>query len=124
MALRSIAADGKRMRSSVRIVLVAVMLVLAALAGTVGVPFSDASSAAGVARGQTLFGMDVPSLKQLDVSEAKVGARAAIVGTFDDWAHNPDFPAGLAEAANTRGAVLLISWEPWDSWSGGAGQPA
>lgn len=124
MALRLIAADAKRMRSSVRVVFVATMFVLAALAGTVGVPVTDASSAAGVARGQTLFGMDVPSLKQLDASEAKVGARAAIVGTFDDWAHNPDFPAGLAEAVNERGAVLMISWEPWDSWSGGAGQPA
>jgi beta-mannanase len=123
VALRSTGADGKRMGSSVRIVLVASLLALATLAGTVGVPFTDASNAASVARDQTLFGMDVPSLGQLDASEAKVGVRAAIVGTFADWAHSPDFPAGLAEAVNKRGAVLLISWEPWDSWSGGADQP-
>jgi hypothetical protein len=32
-------------------------------------------------------------------------------------------PRELAEAINERGAVPLISWEPWDSWSGGADQP-
>src|SRR6476659_4288053 len=112
------------MGSSVRTLLFALLLALATLAGTVGVPFSDASSAAPVARDQTLFGMDVPSLGQLDASEKKVGARAAIVGTFADWAHTPEFPTGFAEAANKRGAVLLISWEPWDSWIGGARQPA
>ncbi|MGZ6663565.1 MAG: glycoside hydrolase family 26 protein [Solirubrobacteraceae bacterium] len=122
--LRLAAADGKRMGSSVRIFLFALLLALATLAGTVGAPFTDASSAAPVAGDQTLFGMDVPSLGQLDASEAKVGACAAIVGTFADWAHTPDFPAGFAEAANKRGAVPLISWEPWDSWSGGAHQPA
>jgi beta-mannanase len=104
-------------------VLVASLLALAALAGVVGVPFTDASSAAPTAPDQTLFGMDVPSMQQLDTSEARVGARAAIVGTFADWAHTPDFPIGFAEAANKRGAVLLISWEPWDSGSGGADQP-
>lgn len=124
MALSSAAADAKRMASAVRILVVASLLALAALASSVGVPFTDVSSAAPVARDQTLFGMDVPSLKQLDASEATVGARAAIVGTFADWAHTPDFPIGLTDAANKRGAVLLISWEPWDSWSGGADQPA
>ena len=67
MTIPSITADGKRMGSSVRTLLFASLLALATLAGTVGVPFSDASSAAPVARDQTLFGMDVPSLGQLDV---------------------------------------------------------
>ncbi|MGZ4229832.1 MAG: glycoside hydrolase family 26 protein [Solirubrobacteraceae bacterium] len=123
MAVRFIAADGKRMASAVRIVLVASLL-LAALVGRLGVSFTDVSSAAPVARDQTLFGMDVPSMQELDASEAKLGARAAIVGTFADWVHSPDFPLGLAQEANKRGAVLLISWEPWDSWTGGAEQPA
>ena len=65
-------------------------------------------------RGQTLFGMNVPSLQALDESESALGARPAIVGTFADWAHTPDFPLELAEAINDRGAVPLISWEPWD----------
>ena len=29
----------------------------------------------------------------------------------------------LAGAINERGAVPLISWEPWDSWRGGPDQP-
>jgi beta-mannanase len=82
------------------------------------VPAGDAAP-----RDQTLFGLDVPSLGQLDASEHAVGAHAAIVGTFADWAHTPDFPRGFAEAANRRGAVAMISWEPWDSWRGGADQP-
>jgi beta-mannanase len=72
---------------------------------------------------KTLFGMDVPSYAQLTASEDAVGARAAIVGTFADWAHAPDFPRGFAVAANRRGAVAMISWEPWDSQRGGADQP-
>ena len=67
--------------------------------------------------------MNVPSLDALDEAESALGARAAIVGTFADWAHAPDFPRELADAINARGAVPLISWEPWDSWRGGSDQP-
>ncbi len=63
-----------------------------------------------------LFGMNVPSLGALQESESTVRARAAIVGLFADWVHEPDFPAETARAINRRGAVPLISWEPWDSW--------
>ena len=81
-------------------------------------------SGASPARGQTLFGMNVPSLPALDHAEAAVGARAAIVGTFATWAGAPDFPRPFADAVNRRGAVPLISWEPWDAERGGADQPA
>src|SRR5881227_2794736 len=111
------------MTAAFRMMLVAVLVALAALAGGVTVPFSDASSATTLTRGQTLFGMNVPSLAQLDASQSTVGVRAAIVGTFADWAHAATFPRQLAENASRRGAVLLISWEPWDSWRGGAEQP-
>ena len=77
-------------------------------------PRADASRAASAAPGQTLFGLDVPSMRQLDDSESALGARAAIVGTFADWAHTPQFPIRFANDANARGAVALISWEPWD----------
>jgi beta-mannanase len=124
MAVRPAGADGRRMASAIRIFLAASVLAAVAPAALVGVPFADVSSALPVAGQETLFGMDVPSIQQLDATASRLGARAAIVGTFADWAHNRDFPVGLAEAANRRGAVLLISWEPWDSWSGGADQPA
>jgi hypothetical protein len=64
-----------------------------------------------------LFGMNVPSLAALHESESAVRARAAIVGLFADWVHDPDFPVETARAINRRGAVPLISWEPWDSWT-------
>jgi hypothetical protein len=96
-------------------------LALAAVLGARGLATSDAAVKARP--GAPLFGLNVPSLEALEASESAIGARAAIVGTFADWAHAPDFPAGHAEAVAARGAVPLISWEPWDSWSGGAEQP-
>jgi beta-mannanase len=115
------AAASRRMRLARRVTLAAVTFAI--LAGMVGVPVTDARKGAPAPRGQTLFGMNVPSLGQLDASESALRARAAIVGTFADWAHTPDFPRGLADAINARGAVALISWEPWDSWRGGVDQP-
>ena len=44
-------------------------------------------------QGQTLFGLNVPSLKALDGSESALRARPAIVGTFADWEHTSDFPS-------------------------------
>ncbi|MGZ4245390.1 MAG: glycoside hydrolase family 26 protein [Solirubrobacteraceae bacterium] len=111
------------MASNTRITLAGLLLAVLALAGLLGVPHADASRAAVAGRDQTLFGMDVPSLDQLDASQSALGARAAVVGTFADWAHSPDFPRSFAAGANARGAVALISWEPWDSWRGGADQP-
>ena len=97
------------------------MRVLALL--LVAAPVTAAPGAAPRGEHGTLFGMDVPSLEQLDSSESAMGVRAAIVGTFADWAHAPQFPRRLAEAVKDRDAVLLVSWEPWDSWRGGADQP-
>jgi beta-mannanase len=74
--------------------------------------------------GRTLFGLNVPDLVALDASVAAVGARPAIVGTFADWVHDLDFPRELAAGIDVRGAVPMISWEPWDSWRGGTDQPA
>ena len=108
------------------------MIVLALVAALTG-SSSTAMSAGGregaptvrgaAVQGQTLFGLNVPSLKALDGSESALRARSAIVGTFADWEHTSDFPVALAEDVNDRGAVPLISWEPWD-WDGGTEQPA
>jgi beta-mannanase len=96
-------------------ILVTTALAIAVLAGVT-------TEAETTPRSGPLFGLNVPSLGALDDAEATVGARAAIVGPFADWAHTPDFPRALADRANARGAVLLISWEPWDSARGGAEQ--
>ncbi len=111
------------MALAVRTLLVVPALALVILICVTGAAQTAPSKATTSARGQALFGMNVPSLAALDESESAIGARAAIVGTFADWAHEPDFPRELADAINQRGAVPLISWEPWDSWQGGPGQP-
>jgi beta-mannanase len=111
------------MASAVRTLLVVPALALVILIGVKGAAQTAPSNATTSARGQTLFGMNVPSLAALDDAESAVGTRAAIIGTFADWAHAPDFPHELADAINRRGAVPLISWEPWDSWDGGRDQP-
>ena len=54
-------------------------------------------------RGQTLFGMNVPSLERARRGGVGRGRRAAIVGTFADWEHAPDFPR--AQAGDSIGAV-------------------
>src|SRR4051794_8883765 len=95
-----------------------------ALALVTLVGMSDAPRVAAAPPGRTLFGMNAPSLAQLDASESATGVHAAIVGSYADWAHTPDFPRREAAAVDARGAVAMISWEPWDSWRGGAGQPA
>ena len=93
------------------------------LAIGLGLLASHAAAPGGAMRSPTLFGLNVPTLGALDASTAAIGARAALVGTFADWAHAPDFPHETAARINARGAVPVISWEPWDSWRGGADQP-
>jgi beta-mannanase len=106
-----------------RTLLLVPVLALVILVGVEAFAQSADSNAAAAARGQSLFGMNVPSLAALEGAESAISARAAIVGTFADWEHTPDFPRELADAINRRGAVPLISWEPWDSWAGGRDQP-
>jgi beta-mannanase len=108
------------MPSALRTTVVAAALALAAAVAVT----TATSSAATPARDAVLFGMNAPSPAALRAAEEAVDARAAIAGSFADWAHEPDFPRARAEAINERGAVPLISWEPWDSWRGGADQPA
>jgi beta-mannanase len=109
------------MRLATRITLAVVALAI--LVGAIGVPLTDARDPGPAAPGQTLFGMNASSPAQLDASESAIGARAAIVGTYADWAHTPGFPRRLADAISARGAVAMIAWEPWDSWRGGVDQP-
>jgi beta-mannanase len=111
------------MASAMRTLRVVPALALVILICVQGAAQTAPSNATANARGQTLFGMNVPSMDALDDAESATGSRAAIVGTFADWAHTPDFPRELADTINERGAVPLISWEPWDSWRGGADQP-
>src|SRR3954453_12860196 len=112
------------MASVIRTIAVASAFAFAIVGAVRSVSDTAESMAGTTPRGPTLFGLNVPSLDTLDEAESALGARAALVGTFSDWVHAPDFPRELAEAVNDRGAVLLISWEPWDSANGSADQSA
>jgi hypothetical protein len=81
-------ADGPE----VRLLLLTVLLVLAVAPAEAAAPSAPA----------TLFGMNAPSPAALDASESTVGARAAIVGSFADWAHTPDFPRAYAVQVGGR----------------------
>ncbi len=122
------------MPAPARTLLVTAAIVLALIAAMTGrAPTAKSAIAGGregastahraTSHGQTLFGLNVPSLQALDTSESALRARPAIIGTFADWEHAPDFPIALARSINDRGAVPLISWEPWD-WDRGTDQPA
>jgi membrane-bound metal-dependent hydrolase YbcI (DUF457 family) len=51
---------------------------------------------------------------QLDRYAEQVGRRPAIVGAYKRWDVRPFHPPELREIA-ARGAVPMISWEPWDA---------
>ena len=108
------------MASAVRTLLVVPALALVILVCVNGAAQTAASNATTNARGQTLFGMNVPSLAALDEAESAIGARPAIVGTFADWAHESDFPRELADAIN-RAALSRSS--PGSPGTPGAAAP-
>lgn len=46
--------------------------------------------------------------------ESKFNSRNGMLSTYTDFVQSPDFPVSYLEAAETRGAALLIALEPWD----------
>lgn len=68
----------------------------------------------------TVFGLSAPSESALRSVERRLGVRAGVQGVFVDFTQ--PFPQAAAEDATARGAVLLVSWEPWNSAIGGARQ--
>jgi membrane-bound metal-dependent hydrolase YbcI (DUF457 family) len=51
---------------------------------------------------------------QLDRYAEQVGRRPAIVGAYKRWDVRPFHPPELREIA-ARGAIPMVSWEPWDA---------
>ena len=83
-----------------------------------------APSAATTDAAQTLFGMNAPSLGALDEAESALGARAGDRRHVRRLGARAGLPAPNRPRRSTaRGAVPIISWEPWDSWRGGSDQP-
>jgi hypothetical protein len=54
---------------------------------------------------------------------ATAGAPAAVYGWYQAWQGSPPFDAARATAAADRGALPMLTWEPWDP-AAGAHQPA
>jgi beta-mannanase len=60
---------------------------------------------------------------ELDAYAGSAGKRPAVVMDYRDWAHTPDFPTDFANLVTARGAIPMLTWEPWD-YSAGVAQPA
>jgi len=60
----------------------------------------------------------------VDRFAARTGAAPGIVMWYQDWAHpgHRDFAAAALDGVAARGAMPLVSWEPFD-YAGGADQP-
>lgn len=104
-------------------------VVMTALA-TAGMLLTQGAGEAAVAApgGTVLTGVTVNGslgvIPELDAYQGSAGGKAPyVVMDYRDWAHTPDFPAGFANLAASRGATPMLTWEPWD-YSAGVNQPA
>src|SRR6478752_5882000 len=59
---------------------------------------------------------------QLDAYTARVGRAPSILHWFAAWGGQPAYPAATTRLVRARGAIPLMTWEPWD-WTKGAAQP-
>jgi membrane-bound metal-dependent hydrolase YbcI (DUF457 family) len=57
-----------------------------------------------------------PSL--LDEYAGEVGRQPAIVSIYRDWSSQP-FEPPVLDAISARGAMPMVTWEPWHDWSEG-----
>lgn len=68
---------------------------------------------------ETIIGWASQNLSTISQDESEFGVQNGMLSTYVDFANNKDFPDDFANAANNRGAALLIAWEPynWDNSS-------
>jgi membrane-bound metal-dependent hydrolase YbcI (DUF457 family) len=86
----------------------ALLLVLVSIGG----PMAAEASARRIALGTYIRGIeDDPAL--LDRYSEEVGRKPAIVLSYKRWDVQPFYPPELHEIAS-RGAVPMVSWEPWN----------
>jgi hypothetical protein len=71
------------------------------------------------------FGVGTPggplASAELDEVAALAGEAPSVILSYKDFNQAP--PLAELEAARSRGAVVLLTWEPW-AWGGGTSQPA
>jgi hypothetical protein len=86
---------------------------------------SPAPSSLQPATSALRFGVGTPggplASAELDEVAALAGEAPSIILSYKDFNQAP--PLAELEAARSRGAVVLLTWEPW-AWGGGTSQPA
>jgi hypothetical protein len=101
------------------------LLIIAAMPLLLGYTTARAEAAPA----QIAFGAYIPGAlwdaTRIDAHRAMVGTAPAIVMWYQDWAHADvnGFAFGSLDAVVARGAMPLVTWEPWD-YTGGPDQPA
>jgi len=71
--------------------------------------------------GKMIAGWASHDLTTLVQDEGNFGIKNGMVSTYVDFVQSPNFPVDYLTAAESRGATLLISLEPWN-WSAPANQ--
>jgi beta-mannanase len=90
-----------------------------------GVAFDDnnAQAASSVALGAYVAGAPW-KLAEIDAFASMIGTPPSVVMWYQDWAHSgvKEFDPQKMDAVNSRGAMPMVTWEPWD-YMGGTNQP-
>jgi beta-mannanase len=68
------------------------------------------------------LGLAADDVRDIDAFAATAGAPVGMYEWFQSWAGDAPFDAARADAARERGALPVLTWEPW-SPGGGAQQP-
>jgi hypothetical protein len=63
-------------------------------------------------------------LSGLTTFETDAGRKVSLYSYYNSFYYSPDFDTAAADAVRARGAVPMITWEPWDPRTGSANQPA
>lgn len=102
----------------------------AAAASVVGLAAADVLGAGPASAATTKrFGAYIPDPywdwagwpNALRAFSARAGTAPSIIHWFAAWGGQPAFTAATAKEIRNRGALPLLSWEPWD-WTAGATQ--
>lgn len=64
--------------------------------------------------GETIIGWASQDLATVSQDESDFGVKNGMLSTYVDFSGHKDFPEDFASAAKSRGASLLIAWEPYN----------
>lgn len=64
--------------------------------------------------GETIVGWASQNLSTISQDESELGVKNGMLSTYVDFVNHKEFPDDFAAAAKSRGASLLIAWEPYD----------